>query len=98
MAELADAFVALPGCIGTLEEIFEVWTWLQLGYHAKPVGFLDLDGFWRPLLDAIAGLSEAGFIRAEHLESIVVAGTIDQALAGLRDRLPPLPHTLAPGT
>lgn len=98
MADKADAFLALPGGLGTLEEIFEVWTWLQLGYHAKPVGFLDDSGFWRPLLDALAGIGAAGFIRHEHLESVVVAGTLDDALAGLRDRLPPQPHTVAPGT
>ena len=50
MASLADAFVALPGGLGTLEEIFEVWTWAQLGIHDKPVGFLDVAEFYAPLL------------------------------------------------
>ena len=50
MAELADGFVALPGGIGTLEELFEVWTWGQLGVHAKPVALLDAAGYWRGLL------------------------------------------------
>jgi uncharacterized protein (TIGR00730 family) len=51
MAERADAFLALPGGIGTLEELFEVWTWRQLGYHDKPVGLLNVDGYYQPLLD-----------------------------------------------
>ena len=59
MAERADAFVALPGGLGTLEEIFEVWSWRQLGFHAKPIGFLNAGGFWTPLLGALRGI--AGF-------------------------------------
>ena len=51
MAELADAFIALPGGLGTLEELFEVWTWGQLGYHAKPLGLLEVDGFYARLTD-----------------------------------------------
>src|SRR3712207_8542116 len=50
MAELADAFVALPGAAGTLEELFEAWTWGMLGLHAKPAVLVDVDGFWQPLL------------------------------------------------
>jgi len=51
MAERSDAFLALPGGIGTLEELFEVWTWRQLGYHDKPIGLLDVDGYYRHMLD-----------------------------------------------
>jgi len=53
MAELSDAFIALPGGLGTLEELFEVWTWGQLGYHAKPLGLLDVNGFYDELLDGM---------------------------------------------
>ena len=60
MAARADAFLTLPGGLGTLEEIFEVWTWRTIGYHEKPIGFLDVNGFWRPLLDAVQGLADAG--------------------------------------
>lgn len=66
MAELADAFVALPGGWGTLEEIFEVTTWTQLGYHDKPVGLLNAHGFYDRLLAFLDQAAELGFIRREH--------------------------------
>jgi uncharacterized protein (TIGR00730 family) len=66
MADLAGAFVALPGAIGTLEEIFEQWTWRWLGLHDKPIAFLDTDGYWTPLLDALAGMEQRGIVRAAH--------------------------------
>ncbi|MBV1703358.1 MAG: TIGR00730 family Rossman fold protein [Hyphomicrobiales bacterium] len=72
MAELADAFVALPGGIGTFEELFEVWTWAQLGDHAKPVGLLDVAGFYRPLLAFLDGVVEAGFLREAHRSLAIV--------------------------
>ena len=62
MAERADAFVALPGGIGTFEELFEVWTWRQLGYHDKPVGLLDVDGYYRPLLAFLHSAVRHGFM------------------------------------
>jgi uncharacterized protein (TIGR00730 family) len=72
MASLADAFVALPGGLGTLEEIFEVWTWAQLGIHAKPLGFLDVAGFYGPLMGFLDGGVDAGFIRAQHRATALV--------------------------
>lgn len=66
MAELADAFIALPGGLGTLEELFEVWTWGQLGYHAKPLGLLEVNGFYDPLLTFLDHLVDERFVRAEH--------------------------------
>jgi len=62
MAERSDAFLALPGGIGTLEELFEVWTWRQLGYHDKPVGLLNVDGYYDKLLAFAADMAEAGFV------------------------------------
>ncbi len=81
MARLADGFVALPGGLGTLEEIFEAWTWLQVGVHAKPVGFLDVAGFWEPLLDAVAAMSAAGLVRPEYRDAAVVARDAEELLA-----------------
>ena len=86
MADLTSAFLALPGGVGTLEEVFEVWTWRQIGLLDKPVGFLDADGFWTPLLDALRGISRAGFLSQDSLEDIVVAPDLDAALAGLEAR------------
>ncbi len=86
MAELADAFLCLPGGLGTLEEIVEVWSWRSIGFNEDPVAFLDVGGFWTPLLDALGGLAEAGFLSREVLEDVVVATNLDDALAGLRER------------
>ena len=87
MAELADAFLCLPGGLGTLEEIIEVWSWRHIGFNDDPVGFLNLGGLWTPLLDALGGLVDAGFIRREVLDDVVVANDLDEALAGLTRRL-----------
>ena len=66
MAELSDAFIALPGGLGTLEELFEVWTWAQLGYHSKPLGLLDVAGFYQGLSAFLDQTVGAGFIRPPH--------------------------------
>ena len=66
MADRADAFVALPGGFGTLEELAEVLTWSQLGLHAKPIGLLDVGGFWAPFAAWLDSCVEARFIRPEH--------------------------------
>ena len=62
MTDLADAAVALPGGLGTLEELFEVWTWRQLGLHALPLGLLDVGHFWAPLLAQLDAMVSAGFV------------------------------------
>lgn len=72
MAEHADGFIALPGGIGTLEELFEVWTWLQLGYHEKPVGLLNVQGFYDQLLGFLDTQRDSGFLRSEH-RSLLIA-------------------------
>jgi uncharacterized protein (TIGR00730 family) len=72
MASLSDAFVALPGGLGTLEETFEVWTWAQLGIHRKPLGFLDANGFYAPLLSFLDRAVDAGFIRAQYRSMAIV--------------------------
>lgn len=66
MAEYADAFIALPGGLGTLEELFETLTWAQLGFHEKPIGLLNVDGFYNGLVDFIAHQVQEGFVRPEH--------------------------------
>lgn len=73
MAELSDAFLAMPGGIGTYEEIFEIWTWAQLGIHSKPLGFYNVDGFYDDLLAFLDKATEDGFIRQTHRHVAVVA-------------------------
>ena len=70
MAEHADAFLALPGGIGTLEEFFEVWTWRQLGYHDKPIGLLNKDGFYDSLLTFLQSAVSTGFMNEWQMELI----------------------------
>ncbi|GAB7003600.1 TIGR00730 family Rossman fold protein [Nocardioides sp. AN3] len=86
MAAYADAFLCLPGGLGTLEEIIEVWSWRQIGFNDDPVGFLDVGGFWGPLLGALRGLVDAGFVRPGVMDDLVLAETLDEALAGLTSR------------
>jgi uncharacterized protein (TIGR00730 family) len=74
MAEHADAFLALPGGIGTLEEFFEVWTWRQLGYHVKPVGLLNLDGYYDDLLAFLKTSVNKGFMSDWQMDLICVDG------------------------
>lgn len=90
MAELSDAFIALPGGLGTLEEIFEVWTWAQLGIHRKPVGFLDVAGFYEPLQDFLDRAVVAGFIKREHRAAALYETAPDRLLQLLLDYEPPV--------
>lgn len=75
MAERSQAFLALPGGIGTFEELFEVWTWSQLGYHNKPVGLLDVADYYKPLLSFLAGSVSAGFMGPWQMD-LVQTGTV----------------------
>jgi uncharacterized protein (TIGR00730 family) len=72
MAGLADAFVALPGAAGTLEELFEAWTWGMLGLHAKPTALFDVDGFWQPLLTQLRRMVDDGYLDPNRLEAFGV--------------------------
>jgi uncharacterized protein (TIGR00730 family) len=83
MDDRSDAFLALPGGIGTLEELFEVWTAHTLGMHAKPVVVLDPDGFYAPLWEYLDGLRSRGFVRAAALAALVRVVTVDAAFAAL---------------
>ncbi|MFC8044310.1 TIGR00730 family Rossman fold protein [Nocardia sp. NPDC057353] len=83
MEQRADAFLTLPGGIGTLEEFFETWTGGYLGEHGKPVVLLDADGFYAGLLDWIAVLRDRGFVTAAALDRVVVAPDLPSAFAAL---------------
>jgi uncharacterized protein (TIGR00730 family) len=89
MADLADAFVALPGGIGTLEEFMEVWTLNQLGETDKPAGLLDIDGFYQPFMAFIDSMIARGFLPQAHRASIVVTPDPTALIDGLMT-LPPI--------
>src|SRR6476659_2918053 len=80
MTELADAFLALPGGIGTLDELFEAWSWNALGYHKKPFCLLNVDGFWDGLIAFIDHATASGFLSAQRRGQLLVASTPEQAL------------------
>ncbi len=88
MAELGDAFVVLPGGAGTLEEFFEIWTWQQLGLHAKPVALYNVDGFWDPLINILDYMQEQGFIRQTFRDALIIAQDTQSLLAAIADWSP----------
>jgi uncharacterized protein (TIGR00730 family) len=80
MTELADGFIALPGGIGTLDELFEAWSWNALGYHAKPFVLLNVAGFWDRLVDFIDHASASGFISGSRRSQLLVAQSGEEAI------------------
>lgn len=80
MTDLADAFLALPGGIGTLDELFEAWSWNALGYHKKPLCLLNVDGYWDGLIEFIDHATASGFMSAQRRRQLLVATTPDEAL------------------
>jgi hypothetical protein len=85
MATRADAFVALPGGIGTLEELYEVWSWQQLGYHDKPVALLNVDGYYDALLDFHRTMHARGFVSNAQYEALLVDNDPARLLVRVRD-------------
>lgn len=90
MAELSDAFVAMPGGFGTFDELFEVMTWSQIGLHTKPIGLLDIEGFFKPMVAFVDHMIREGFVAAEHTSLFVVRPTAEELLAALRAFVPPV--------
>jgi uncharacterized protein (TIGR00730 family) len=80
MTDLADAFLALPGGIGTLDELFEAWSWNALGYHAKPFCLLNVEGFWDGLIAFIDHATASGFLSEQRRAQLLVASTPEEAL------------------
>ncbi len=79
--DLSDGFVTLPGGTGTMDELWEALSWAQLGYHAKPVGLLNVAGFYDGLLSFVATMAETGFIRAQHRGILIADADLDALLA-----------------
>jgi uncharacterized protein (TIGR00730 family) len=80
MTDLADAFLALPGGIGTLDELFEAWSWNALGYHKKPFCLLNVEGYWDRMIEFIDHATSSGFLSAERRRQLLVADHPEQAL------------------
>jgi uncharacterized protein (TIGR00730 family) len=89
MVDLSDAFIALPGGFGTLDELFETLTWLQLEFHAKPVGLLNVGGFFDGLTAFVAQMRDAGFLKPEHAACLLVEEEPERLLEALRAFSPP---------
>jgi uncharacterized protein (TIGR00730 family) len=92
MAELSDAFVALPGGIGTLEELFEVYTWAQLGIHAKPLGLMDVAGYYQRLVAFLDHSVQERFLRVETRALLAVSDDLDDLLTALETSEPLTQH------
>lgn len=104
MAQRSDAFIALPGGIGTLEEIFEIWTWRQLGYHLKPLGLLNVGGYYDDLLRFIDRSRDGGFLWPDVQELLLVDDDVERLLErlhveslSLQTQTPPAPRDAAHG-
>ncbi|WP_325168893.1 TIGR00730 family Rossman fold protein [Cytobacillus luteolus] len=80
MYDLSDGFIALPGGIGTLEELAEVMTWYQIGYHQKPIGIYNVNGFYDGLLDTFKHMINEGFLKKEYIDSLVISDDPDSLL------------------
>ncbi|GAA3517591.1 TIGR00730 family Rossman fold protein [Aquimarina addita] len=88
MQECSDGFITLPGGFGTLEELFEVITWAQLGLHQKPIGLLNINGFYDPLLQMLENMVKQGFLKTENYKLLLVDDDIDQLLDKMKSFVP----------
>jgi uncharacterized protein (TIGR00730 family) len=80
MTDLTDAFVAIPGGVGTLDELFEAWSWNALGYHAKPFALLNVHAFWNGMIDFLDHVTVSGFMSPARRAQLIVADTIDDVI------------------
>ncbi len=80
MAELSDGFIAMPGGIGTMEELFEIWTWAQLGFHSKPCGLLNIDGYYDNLIAFLNDMQEQQFIKERQRKLLIIATSAEALL------------------
>ena len=95
MYELGDGFLALPGGIGTMEELLEVFTWQQLGYHHKPVAILDVEGYWKPLRDMLQKSVETGFLDPRCMQTLLVDTDPARLIKRMKAQHVQLPDKLA---
>jgi len=88
MAEMADGFVILPGGLGTLDELFEIMTWRQLGLHDKPIVVVNIDGYWASLTSLLDDIVEENYARPEHRDLLRIVETVDDVLPAMA-KMPP---------
>lgn len=88
LSELADGFIAMPGGTGTLEEVFEVWTGMQIGYHEKPVALFNVSGFWQSLLNFLEHSVNEGFIRDSFYQTLIVSDNNELILKYMDEFVP----------
>ncbi|SDM59469.1 LOG family protein [Siphonobacter aquaeclarae] len=88
MAQMADGFITLPGGFGSMDELFEILTWKQLQIHRKPVGLLNINGFYDPLLGMMDRMVEAGFLKESNRELLLVSGDAEDLLSQMLDHQP----------
>lgn len=97
MQEVSDGFIALPGGMGTLEELFEIVTWLQLGLHQKPIGLLNINGFYNDLINLLENMVRKGFLSMENYGLLLVDSNPSQLIKKMEEFIPPeLPKWLSP--
>jgi uncharacterized protein (TIGR00730 family) len=89
MVELSDGFIAMPGGVGTLDELFEVWTWGQLGFHDKPCGLLNAASYYDPLATFLDHATAEGFIKEPHRHMLMIAGSPEALLSQFEGYVPP---------
>ena len=89
MAKLSDGFIALPGGLGTLEELFEVWTWGQLGFHRKPCALLNVRSYFAPLITFLNQAVDEGFLKEKHRSMLIVEEDPEQLIAQMKTYQPP---------
>jgi len=94
MYERSDGFIVLPGGIGTMEEFFETYTWQQIGYHQKPVGLLQCEGFFDPVLALLDHLCANGFLKKAHRDALVVATQPEELITSMEQYIPTNEHKL----
>ncbi len=90
MAELSDGFIALPGGFGTFEELCEIITWAQLGFHDKPCGFLNINSYYEPLIELFDKATNEGFVRQEHRNIVLIQEDIQKMIEAMREYKPPI--------
>ena len=90
MEDLSDGFIALPGGFGTFEELCEIITWAQLGFHNKPCGFLNIQGYYDPLVELFDKATDEQFVRPNHRELVIIESEIEAMYKKMQDYKPPV--------